>query len=89
MSSPRFEAFLAALYVDADTRQRFLADPHATARQAGLDASEVDALARIDRVGLELAARSFASKRAARSRPRLGRRLLDAGARLLRPGRGL
>ena len=84
MSSPRFEAFLAALYVDADTRQRFLADPRATARHAGLDASEVDALARIDRVGLELAAGSFASKRAGRSRPRLGRRLLDAGVRLLR-----
>jgi hypothetical protein len=86
MSSPRFEAFLATLYVDADTRQRFLADPHATAREAGLDAGEVDALARIDRVGLELAAGSFAAKRRPRSRPHLGRRLLDAGARLLRLG---
>ena len=84
MSSPRFETFLAELYVDADTRRRFLADPHATARQAGLDEGEVDALTRIDRVGLGLAARSFASKRAARPRVRRWRRFLAAARRLAR-----
>ena len=75
MSRPRFEAFLAELYVDPEARRRFLADPHAAARAAGLDESEADALARVDRVGLELAARSFASKRSARPRRGLWRRL--------------
>lgn len=62
--SPRFEAFLARIYVDAAARQRFLADPLAAARDAGLDAREARALADIDRIGLELAAESFARKRA-------------------------
>lgn len=64
MSSPRFEAFLARLYVDAELRRRALEDPHAVAWEAGLDAGEADALARIDRAGLALATRSFAAKRA-------------------------
>ena len=64
MSSPGFEAFLARLYVDEAARRRFLDDPRGVARAAGLDEAEVDALARIDRAGLELAARSFAAKRA-------------------------
>ena len=70
MSSPRLEAFLARLYVDAAARRRFLADPAGTAREAGLDDGQADALATIDRVGLELAARSFAAKRRAARRPR-------------------
>ena len=72
MSSPRLEAFLAQLYVDADARRRFLADPRSVARNAGLDDGEADAVVRIDRVGLELAARSFAAKRRGRVRPRGG-----------------
>jgi hypothetical protein len=68
MSTPRFEAFLAALYVDADLRGRFLADARATASAAGLTASEIDAATRIDATGLELAARSYAGKRRARAR---------------------
>ena len=77
--SPAFEAFLARLYVDADARAAFLADPRAAAR--GLAPDEVAALQRIDRVGLELAAASFAHKRAhkeahaPRARPRLLTRL--------------
>ena len=71
MTSPRFEAFLAALYVDDDLRRRFLSDARATAAAAGLDANEIEALARIDLTGLELATRSFAAKR--ESKPRRDR----------------
>lgn len=63
MASRQLEAFLARLYVDAPSRQRFLAAPEAEARAAGLEPDEVDALCKIDRVGLELAAASFARKR--------------------------
>jgi hypothetical protein len=61
--SSAFEIFLARLYVDASVRARFLADPLAEATRAGLTAPEVQALQHIDRVGLALAARSFAHKR--------------------------
>ncbi len=63
MTSPAFEAFLARLYVDADFRTVFLADPRGAARRAGLSEAECEALAGIDRTGLELAATSFAAKR--------------------------
>jgi hypothetical protein len=62
------EAFLARLYVDADLRARFVADPRAEAMRFGLDEKTAAALARIDRDGLALAADSFARKRAAHSR---------------------
>jgi uncharacterized protein len=61
--SAAFEVFLTQLYVDAPVRRRFLADPLAEATRAGLTTPEVQALQHIDRVGLELAARSFAYKR--------------------------
>ena len=61
--SAALEAYLARLYLDRDARRDFLADPHAAATRAGLHASDVAALERIDRVGLELAAHSFAAKR--------------------------
>jgi hypothetical protein len=61
---PEFEAFLARLYTDAEVRGRFLADARGEAARAGMTAAECDALERIDRRGLELAARSFAHKRA-------------------------
>ncbi len=67
--SPRFEAFLARIYVDAEARRAFLADPLGVPRAAGLDEHEVRVLVGIDRVGLEFAAESFARKRA-RLRPR-------------------
>ena len=70
MSAARLEALLAELYTDDVARRAFLADPRAVARRAGLDEREVEAVATIDRVGLELAARSFAHKRAGRVRPR-------------------
>jgi hypothetical protein len=68
MSSARFEAFLAKLYVDAATREEFAADPRGLAFRAGLDAAEIDAVARIDRVGLDLASRSTEHKRQAAGR---------------------
>ena len=63
MSASRFEAFLAKLYVDERTRTKFLADPQGEALKAGLTAQEVEAVASIDRVGLELLARSLERKR--------------------------
>jgi hypothetical protein len=64
-----FEAFLARIYVDARARRRFLADPAAEARRAGLSAVEVAALERIDRAGLALAAEGYAHKRRTRHPP--------------------
>jgi uncharacterized protein (UPF0276 family) len=64
----RVEALLARLYVDATARQRFLADPDGESRRAGLDDEARAAMTRVDRPGLELAARSFASKRLGRER---------------------
>jgi hypothetical protein len=61
--SPRFEAFLARLYTDEEVLRRFLAAPSGEARRAGLTAAEAAALESVDRVGLGLAARSFARKR--------------------------
>lgn len=63
MSSPAFEGFLARLYVDAAFRARFLRDPEGTARDAGLGAADRAALKAIDRVGLEMAAKSYELKR--------------------------
>jgi len=66
VSGQALEAFLARLYTDANARRNFLADPRGSAVRAGLEPSEVDGLAAIDRDGLELAARSFEKKRTAR-----------------------
>ena len=82
MSSIRFEAFLARLYVDSAARRAFLADRRATAKEAGLTPDEVEALATIDTVGFEMAAASFEAKRA--RAPRTWRR----GMRWLRILRG-
>jgi hypothetical protein len=63
MTTPRFERFLAGLYVDDDLRRRFVADPRAIAAAEGLGVQEIEALANIDMTGLELAARSYTAKR--------------------------
>jgi len=63
MNSPALERFLAELYVDADARARFLAAPYDEAVRAGLKEEQCRALEKIDRVGLEMAARSFSRKR--------------------------
>jgi len=60
---PEFETFLARLYTDAQLRERFLADPRSEAQRHQMTVEECAALERIDRVGLELSARSFAHKR--------------------------
>jgi hypothetical protein len=66
MSASRFEAFLAKLYVDESARARFLADARGEAMKAGLTGQEVEAVARIDRVGLELLSKSLERKRRGR-----------------------
>jgi hypothetical protein len=63
MSSPALERFLARIYVDPQARARFLANPRSEAARAGLQEDECRALEAIDRVGLEMAARSYAKKR--------------------------
>lgn len=70
MNSPELERFLATLYVDAEVRARFLAAPCDEARRAGLADEQCRALERIDRIGLEMAARSFERKRAGKERRR-------------------
>jgi hypothetical protein len=66
MSASSFEAFLARLYVDEDARAKFLADPRSEALKAGLTLQEVEAVAKIDRVGLDLLATSLKRKRTSR-----------------------
>ena len=70
MSTPALERFLAKIYVDSEARARFLAAPHEETARAGLSSDECQALASIDRIGLEMAARSFAHKRATKHSPR-------------------
>lgn len=88
MSSPALEAFLAALYTDTALLERFLQDPEAAARSAGLSSDEVNALGAIDRAGLQMAARSYANKRA-NHRRRRGRltQFLFGVWRIIRPKR--
>ena len=78
MSSMALETFLARLYTDAAARARFNADPQGEAAQAGLSAAECAAMARCDRIGLEMAAESFGYKRDQRNKRRVPwwRRLL-------------
>jgi len=70
MSAIGLEAFLARLYTDAALRESFLSSPRAACSGADLNPAEIEALVRIDRDGLILAARSIGGKRDARRRPR-------------------
>jgi hypothetical protein len=63
MSTARFEAFLAKIYVNAEARARFLADPRGEAMRDGLTEPEISALEKIDRIGLEFTAQSLERKR--------------------------
>jgi hypothetical protein len=63
MSASRFEAFLAKIYVDESARTKFLADPRGEAMKAGLTMQEVEDVAKIDRVGLDLLVKSLERKR--------------------------
>jgi hypothetical protein len=66
MSATTFEAFLAKLYVDEVARSKFLADPQGEAKRAGLTLREIEAVVRIDRVGLQLFSESLERKRGRR-----------------------
>jgi hypothetical protein len=83
---PEFETFLARLYTDAALRSRFLTAPRAEAERCGLTDEECAALERIDRAGLELAARSFptsgCSRRPGGSRDRGGGTVVEAALAL-------
>jgi hypothetical protein len=68
--SAALEAYLARLYLDTDARRAFTTDPRAAASRAGLQPADIAPLERIDRVGLELTARSLRAKR--HSHPRRG-----------------
>ncbi len=61
--SVKLEAFLAKIYVDAEARAKFLANPRMAATSAGLTPEESDAVEKIDRTGLEMTARSLTHKR--------------------------
>jgi len=73
------EVMLARLYTDPALRAAFLANPVAVSRRLGLDEDTARALQRIDRAGLELAAESYARKRAARRGRRRGAACLGSG----------
>ena len=68
MSTPRFEAFLARLYVDERARADFLAHPRAEAIKSGLNAAEVEAVVQIDLIGLDLLTKSLERKRRRQSK---------------------
>ncbi|MEO8017692.1 MAG: hypothetical protein ABI769_07750 [Pseudomonadota bacterium] len=59
------EDLLARLFTDAAFRARFKLDPKNLGRELGLDDAALATLEQTDWVGLELAARSYALKRAA------------------------
>ena len=65
MNAAALEAFLARLYTDDALRNAVLSEPGPVLQAAGLDEATQAALRAIDRDGLVLAARSYASKRAA------------------------
>lgn len=67
MSSPALETYLARLYTDDALRAAFLRDPRAQALLQGLSPQEVDAMASMDRIGLQMAAASYRAKRAGRA----------------------
>lgn len=63
MSEPRFETFLARIYVDRQARAKFLADPRGEAIKAGLTSQQIDDVVKLDREGLELFASSLERKK--------------------------
>ena len=67
MSSPALETCLAKLYTDDALREDFLRAPHAQALLHGLSPQEAEAMAAMDRVGLQMAAASYRAKRAGRA----------------------
>jgi hypothetical protein len=70
MNRSALESFLASIYVDSAARARFTADPSGEALRAGLSPEECASLASLDRINLELVARSLSRKRQAKQRAR-------------------
>jgi len=83
MNAQELEAFLARLYTDDALRAAFLTAPAEVARKAGLREENVDALERIDREGLKLAAHSYSHKRAEHAGKRTSRGILAGFFRTL------
>jgi hypothetical protein len=70
MSSPQLEEFLARLYTDEVLREQFIRNPELITSEAILSPEEVSAMRNIDLAGLQMAAASYANKRASyRCRP--------------------
>ncbi|MGK5061280.1 hypothetical protein [Janthinobacterium sp. LB3P112] len=65
MSSPALETYLARLYTDDALRAAFMLDPRAQALLHGLSPQEAEAMAAMDRIGLQMAAASYRAKRSA------------------------
>lgn len=65
MSSPALETYLARLYTDDALRAAFLLDPQAQALLNDLSPEEAEAMAAMDRIGLQMAAASYRAKRTA------------------------
>ncbi len=70
MSARSVEILLARLYSDESLLRQFLASPLATARSHGLSEDEAIAFASVDAADLQLAAHSYARKRAAHGKSR-------------------
>jgi hypothetical protein len=58
-----FEAFLARIYVDENSRRKFLANPRGEAAKAGLTPRQIEDVVKIDREGLEMFAASLKRKK--------------------------
>ena len=71
MNPIALETFLAKLYTDPAARSTFLADPVRAAREAGVEDDDVSALNEIDKVGMCMAAASYAHKRQQHHRPKI------------------
>ena len=63
MSTVTLETYLARLYTDPAALEWFLADPAGATRAAGLAQVDADALCKIDRAWLCMAASSYTRKR--------------------------
>ena len=70
MSSFELEAYLARLYTYSTARESFLANPEKASRDVGLSDNDVESLLNIDHIGLQMAADSYAHKRAKHRQPK-------------------
>lgn len=61
------ETFLARLYADGEFLSRYQRDPDAAMAEAALDEPDRAAMRAADLIGVRMAAKSYASKRAGRT----------------------